>query len=100
MTFSNPLVLIQTSTDMTQKQTRLTCLTGSFWALLEQDDQDSAFSCRDGLSAAFLQPQFDHKASLAAAEESGVEGAEARQMLVSFRFGGSKMFYVLPCSTQ
>ena len=81
-------------------QFKTCCLTGSFWALLEQDDQDSAFSCRDGLSAAFLQPQFDHKASLAAAEESGVEGAEARQMLVSFRFGGSKMFYVLPCSTQ
>ena len=96
-------LLIQTSTDHKNRhvsQFKTRCLTGSFWALLEQDDQDSAFSCRDGLSAAFLQPQFDHKASLAAAEESGVEGAEARQMLVSFRFGGSKMFYVLPCSTQ
>ena len=61
--------------------------TGTFWALLDQDDQDSAFSCRDGLTVAFLQPQFDHKAAVAAAEESGVEGAEARQMLCS---AGSK----------
>ncbi|CAL1140432.1 unnamed protein product [Cladocopium goreaui] len=53
---------------------------GTFWALLDQDDQDSAFSCRDGLTAAFLQPQFDHKAAVAAAEESGVEGAEAAAM--------------------
>ena len=105
VTFSNPFLLIQTSTDTWHKnrhvsQFKTCCLTGSFWALLEQDDQDSAFSCKNGLNAAFLQPQFDHKASLAAAEESGVEGAEARQMLVYFRSGGSKMFYVQPCSTQ
>ena len=58
--------------------------TGTFWALLDQDDQDSAFSCRDGLTAAFLQPQFDHKAALAAAEESGVEGAEVLRPDVGF----------------
>ena len=50
---------------------------GAFWALLEEDDQDSAFSCKEGKIAAFLQPQFDRQAALAAAEESGVEGAEA-----------------------
>eukprot|EP00434_Breviolum_minutum_P038188 symbB.v1.2.033867.t1/scaffold4270.1/size42129/3 len=50
---------------------------GAFWALLEEDDQSSAFSSKAGFKAAFLEPKFDHKAALVAAEESGLEGAEA-----------------------
>jgi len=51
--------------------------------LLEEDDQSSAFSSKAGFKAAFLEPKFDHKAALVAAEESGLEGAEAADFRVS-----------------
>ena len=63
-------------------------LAGAFWALLEEDDQSSAFSCKAGVKAAFLEPKFDHKAALAAAEASGLEGAEARFSCVSLEWWG------------
>lgn len=54
---------------------------GAFWALLEDDDQNSAFSTKPpGVTAAFLQPHFDQQAAMAAVADAGVEGAEAAAM--------------------
>ena len=50
--------------------------------MLEEDDQSTAFSSKAGFKAAFLEPKFDHKAALVAAEESGLEGAEAADFRV------------------
>ena len=67
--------------------------------MLEEDDQSSAFSSKAGFKAAFLEPKFDHKAALVAAEESGLEGAEARFSCVSVeRWGGLK--FETSCSIQ
>ncbi|CAE7660866.1 orfB, partial [Symbiodinium microadriaticum] len=54
---------------------------GSFWSMLLEDDQDSAFAAfKEGPKAAFLQPKFDRRAAMLAAEAAGVEGAEAAAM--------------------
>ncbi|CAE7231115.1 PKS40 [Symbiodinium sp. CCMP2592] len=54
---------------------------GTFWSMLLEDDQDSAFAAfKEGPKAAFLQPKFDQRAAMLAAEAAGVEGAEAAAM--------------------